>query len=363
MDGSADEASQLRKERALLLGELSTLRAKFELTLQTLRSLLGLQLSCSWADIVENVELLTRLADGRKGQDPNPEAEEREVEELQQLLINAEMDLDEKERRLEEQQNRVQSLSNVLAKQQNVLDMTAAQLSNQQEQKELVAKQSEQLMSLTVERDRLKDERDRLWQEANQLRELNRVQQRRLQEKESQLSSMEASLATNQQILQKREQELGTMEADHQRQQLEIEELCEAVSWREGEVERVRSQLDVYEAAERRKHSYRAGSSSFLGHVASARSLDGSEPGSSLSSAQPSARGERRNESSVPSTPGAGIPHGAVSPVSSRRALRPVAPLASMDKEERAAFLAHFPMASRTERHLRHRIDDTKHKY
>lgn len=355
-----EEATQLQKERALLLGELSTLRAKFELTLQTLRSLLGLQLSCSWADIVEHVELLIRLADGRKGKEPN-DAEEREVEELQQLLLNAEMDLDEKERQLEEQQNRVQSLSNVLAKQQNVLDMTAAQLSDQQEQKDLVAKQSEQLMSLTLERDRLRDERDRLWQEANHLRELNHVQQRSLQEKESQLSSAEASLATNQQALLKREQELDALQADHQRQQVEIEELCEAAAWREGEVDRIRSQLDIYEAAERRKHSYRSGSSSFLGRVASARSLDGSEPGSSLSSAQPSARGERRNESSVPSTPGAGI-HGAVSPASSR-ALRPVAPLASMDKEERAAFLSHFPMASRTERHLRHRINDSNHRY
>ncbi|CAL1127840.1 unnamed protein product [Cladocopium goreaui] len=359
-----EEGTQLQKERALLLGELSTLRAKFELTLQTLRSLLGLQLSCSWADIVEHVELLTRLADGRKTKEAKEpsDAEEREVEELQQLLLNAEMDLDEKERQLEEQQNRVQSLSNVLAKQQNVLDMTAAQISNQQEQKDLVAKQSEQLMSLTLERDRLRDERDRLWQEANHLRELNHVQQRSLQEKESQLSSAEASLATNQQALLKREQELCALQADHQRQQVEIEELCEAVAWREGEVDRIRSQLDIYEAAERRKHSYRSGSSSFLGRVASARSLDGSEPGSSLSSAQPSARGERRNESSVPSTPGAGI-HGAVSPASSRRALRPVAPLASMDKEERAAFLSHFPMASRTERHLRHRINDSNHRY
>ncbi|CAK9048350.1 unnamed protein product [Durusdinium trenchii] len=355
-----EDVSQLRKERALLLGELSTLRAKFELTLQTLRALLGLELSCTWADIVEHVELLTRVADGRKGKEP-PDAEEREVEELQQLLLNAEMDLDEKEKQLEEQQNRVQSLSNVLAKQQNVLDMTAAQLSNQQEQKDMVSRQSEQLVALTVERDRLRDDRDRLRHEAEQLRELSHVQQRRLQEKESQLSSAEASLATNQQALFRREKELGALQADHQRQQVEIEELCEAVTWRDNEVEHIRSQLEVFEAAERRKHSYRSGSSTFLGRVASARSLDGSEPSSSIGSAQPSARGERRPESSVPSTPGAAPT--AVSPTSSRRALRPVAPLASMDKEERAAFLSHFPMASRTERHLRHRIDSSKHKY
>ncbi|CAK9048354.1 unnamed protein product [Durusdinium trenchii] len=245
-----EDVSQLRKERALLLGELSTLRAKFELTLQTLRALLGLELSCTWADIVEHVELLTRVADGRKGKEP-PDAEEREVEELQQLLLNAEMDLDEKEKQLEEQQNRVQSLSNVLAKQQNVLDMTAAQLSNQQEQKDMVSRQSEQLVALTVERDRLRDDRDRLRHEAEQLRELSHVQQRRLQEKESQLSSAEASLATNQQALFRREKELGALQADHQRQQVEIEELCEAVTWRDNEVEHIRSQLEVFEVGRR----------------------------------------------------------------------------------------------------------------
>eukprot|EP00913_Durusdinium_trenchii_P013646 g12813.t1 len=376
------KVSQLRKERALLLGELSTLRAKFELTLQTLRALLGLELSCTWADIVEHVELLTRVADGRKGKEP-PDAEEREVEELQQLLLNAEMDLDEKEKQLEEQQNRVQSLSNVLAKQQN----------------------------------------------AEQLRELSHVQQRRLQEKESQLSSAEASLATNQQALFRREKELadepesfggtdsapnpvevllfslgacqeittkafanamgvplkrvsvelqghidlrgffavdesiragfnkieGTFTVESPADTETIEKLKAAVDAHcpvkdmLQAVEHIRSQLEVFEAAERRKHSYRSGSSTFLGRVASARSLDGSEPSSSIGSAQPSARGERRPESSVPSTPGAAPT--AVSPTSSRRALRPVAPLASMDKEERAAFLSHFPMASRTERH------------
>eukprot|EP00439_Symbiodinium_sp_Y106_P030610 s2042_g3.t1 len=140
---SPEELARLLKERSLLLGELGTLRAKFELTLQTLRSILGLELNCSWADIVEHVELLGRLADGHKGQDKSikegrkledrsyqraskdveeDDDEESETEELRQLLLQAEMDLDEKEAQLEEQCARVRDLSDVLSKQQNACD-------------------------------------------------------------------------------------------------------------------------------------------------------------------------------------------------------------------------------------------------
>ncbi|CAE7603880.1 unnamed protein product, partial [Symbiodinium natans] len=278
---SPEELVRLRKERSLLLGELGTLRAKFELTLQTLRSLLGLHLNCSWADIVEHVELLARLADGHKGQvksikeeEEEVDDEETEMEELRQLLLQAEMDLDEKEQQLEEQCARVRDLSDVLSKQQNVLDMTCAQLSNQNEQKDLVSKQRDELLRTAAERDRLSDERNRLREETRKLRELSTVQQKHLHEKESQLAVAEASLVEKQTSLVRREQELGDLQADHQRQQAEIEELCDVVASRDDEVERIRSQLEVYEAADRRKHSYHPSPSdaSLVGRLASSRS-------------------------------------------------------------------------------------------
>lgn len=356
---SPEELARLRKERSLLLGELGTLRAKFELTLQTLRSILGLELNCSWADIVEHVELLGRLADGHKGQDKSfkeeeGDDEESEAEELRQLLLQAEMDLDEKEQQLEEQCARVRDLSDVLSKQQNVLDMTCAQLSNQNEQKDLVSKQREELLRTTADRDRLNDERNRLREETRKLRDLNVFQQKHLQEKESQLAVAEASLVEKHTCLARREQELGDLQADHERQRAEIEELCDVVASRDDEVGRIRSQLEVYEAAERRKHSYRPGpcDGSFVGRLASSRSgpLEdtGSGPPSSASSAYPSARGSApRYNDSVPSTPGA------QSPVTSSSLRRPMRPVLSMDRDERAAFLSHFPMASRTERLMR----------
>ncbi|CAE7299165.1 unnamed protein product [Symbiodinium sp. CCMP2592] len=239
--------------------ELGTLRAKFELTLQTLRSILGLELNCSWADIVEHVELLGRLADGHKGQDKSikeeDDDEESEAEELRQLLLQAEMDLDEKEQQLEEQCARVRDLSDVLSKQQNHVARTCAQLSNQNEQKDLVSKQREELLRTTADRDRLNDERNRLREETRKLRELNVFQQKHLQEKESQLAIAEASLVEKHTSLARREQELGDLQADHERQRAEIEELCDVVASRDDEVDRIRSQLEVYEAAERRKHS------------------------------------------------------------------------------------------------------------
>ncbi|CAE7894938.1 unnamed protein product, partial [Symbiodinium microadriaticum] len=162
---SIQELARLRKERSLLLGELGTLRAKFELTLQTLRSILGLELNCSWADIVASqlqsgVDRISSLHPGHKlrersirndpqdggGQDEWKEEkqedeeyrsgdsgqeltrqeedddEESEAEELRQLLLQAEMDLDEKEQQLEEQCARVRDLSDVLSKQQNAGD-------------------------------------------------------------------------------------------------------------------------------------------------------------------------------------------------------------------------------------------------
>ncbi|CAJ1397944.1 unnamed protein product [Effrenium voratum] len=94
-----------------------------ELTLQTLQSLVGVE-GCSWAELLERVESLVRLAEGRKSK--APEDEEREVEELQGLLLQAEMDLDEKEQQLEEQSARVRDLSAVLAKQQNAWASTSA---------------------------------------------------------------------------------------------------------------------------------------------------------------------------------------------------------------------------------------------
>ncbi|CAJ1439563.1 unnamed protein product [Effrenium voratum] len=137
-----------------------------------------------------------------------------------------------------------------------------------------------QLLAVTAERARLKEERELLRQEAQKFRELSHQQQKTLQEKEGQLAAAAASLTKQASSLQQRDQELGAAQAQTQRQQQEIEELCEAVAWRDEEVDKIRAQLEVYEAAERRKHSYRPASHTFINRIGSVRSLeDGSESG------------------------------------------------------------------------------------
>eukprot|EP00931_Biecheleriopsis_adriatica_P027926 TRINITY_DN16709_c0_g2_i2.p1 TRINITY_DN16709_c0_g2~~TRINITY_DN16709_c0_g2_i2.p1 ORF type:complete len:553 (+),score=158.09 TRINITY_DN16709_c0_g2_i2:225-1883(+) len=375
-----EELHWLRRERSLLLGELGSLKAKFEITLQTLRSILGLELSCSWADIVEHTEALATsvrrrpkaVASQKRGQQDTRQEDDEEgeddesVEDTAALLLQAEMDLDDKEQQLEattrqseERQARIKDLSDVLAKQQDLLDMTSAQLSDQQEQKDTIAKQHQQILQLSSERDRFREE-------VQKFRETSQLQEQQLREKDGQLNALEGALSKSETSLVRRQQEYEVVQVDCERQRQEIQELETAVALRDEEVAKVRSQLEVHEAAERRRHSYRPNGAGFgCRNTRSTSALldDGaSEHGSSVSSARPSARGpgNRAPSDGVPSTPG-DRPHNASSTPSEglrRPGLRPSPPLVTMDKDERAAFLSHFPMASRTERHLRSRIDD-----
>mmetsp|Transcript_63132 Transcript_63132/g.113641 ORF Transcript_63132/g.113641 Transcript_63132/m.113641 type:complete len:565 (-) Transcript_63132:90-1784(-) len=369
-----EELHWLKRERALLFGELGGLKAKFEITLQTLRSILRLQPSCSWADILEQCEALAsvkrkdRLLGGSHQSDSQPSDDCCEEDGTAALLLQAEMDLEEREQQLEEQLSRLRDLSDVLTKQQNLLDMTDAKLADHTEQKELVDSQQKQLSELSIDH-------DHSFKEAEKLREVVQLQEERLHEKDGQVAALEAALAQKELALLRRDQEFDQSQSDCERQRADIEELLEAVALREEDVQWMRAQLEKHEAAERRRQSYRPtnGGTGTSGNVLGGRSSqstsalqdDGStsEPGSSASSARPSARGVGgvRYESSLPSTPArqpVTVP--AASGDAPRRiALRPAQPLVTMDKQERAAFLTHFPMASRTERHLRTRIEDS----
>eukprot|EP00439_Symbiodinium_sp_Y106_P036965 s2042_g4.t1 len=225
---------------------------------------------------------------------------------------------------------------------------------------DLVSKQREELLRTTADRDRLNDERNRLREETRKLRELN----------ESQLAVAEASLVEKHTSLARREQELGDLQADHERQRAEIEESFATWSPRAMTRPRAAAHSAARKDALARIRLQRGGSTATVLALAMAPSLAawrplavghwkilapgrsaGVLPPSSVSSAYPSARGSApRYNDSVPSTPGV------QSPVTSSLR-RPMRPVLSMDRDERAAFLSHFPMASRTERLMRSRID------
>jgi len=344
--------------------EIANWKAKFELMVQTFRSILRLEPGCSWADVLEKAEALANGKSGKsqngvKDNDGDVETEDELHETVDaRLLAEAEIDLELKEEQLEEQSCDIRRLTSTKSRQEELLDMSERKLEELLELKALSEQHAAELLAA---------EQHRFCEEAQKFRELSQLQEERLHDKEGQLATLEAALAKQELEVYRREEQLRESQLEVERQRADIEELCEAVSYRDEEMSKMKSQLEVYDAAERRRHSYRVNGSGALGNRTSRSTstlLDdgGSEHGSSVGSARPSARGPGpRHHDAIPSTPSTDRPaHMVSSPSESglRRGLRPPPPMATMDKDERAAFLSHFPMASRTERHLRSRIDE-----
>eukprot|EP00933_Yihiella_yeosuensis_P019795 TRINITY_DN15993_c0_g1_i1.p1 TRINITY_DN15993_c0_g1~~TRINITY_DN15993_c0_g1_i1.p1 ORF type:complete len:541 (+),score=140.30 TRINITY_DN15993_c0_g1_i1:73-1695(+) len=372
---NAEELQWLRHERALLMGDLGSVKAKFEITLETLRSILCLQPGVTWADILESTEA---LAHGKIGQrslssQGHPSQVSGAVDETSELLLQAERDLEEKEMQLEEKEQllqereqqleertaRIRKLCQVLSKQQGILDKTNDHLADHKDLKDLVNRQQQQLLELSVDR-------DRFCEEASKLREEVQLREDRLHEKDGILAGLEAALAQKETELLSREEQIRFNLEEADRQRLEIEELYLTVTQREDELQYTKDQLEAYEAAERRHHSYRSANGSRMMSARSAGGASGhlfddvsSEVGSSVSSARPSARGPGGPRYESAPSLGARPQSASTGHLRGRPLHQPAQPLATMDKDERTAFLSHFPMASRTERHMRTRIEDS----
>mmetsp|Transcript_78048 Transcript_78048/g.181013 ORF Transcript_78048/g.181013 Transcript_78048/m.181013 type:complete len:426 (-) Transcript_78048:242-1519(-) len=297
---------QLCRERATLLSDLCSLRAKFELTLETLRSVLRLGADATWADIIERSEMLAQAGgDGTYGNSLAP------------TLTDAELEREQLEENLEAQTAYNARLRELLQKQQQLLDMTA-----QLDWKDA----SERAETLLVERDTLHKQLQQ--QQDNMVR-----QERVIREQAQRIASVEAELEHGQELL-------AAATAEQQRERAEVRELVDALARQEDLVEHLKAQLQVHEAAERRRHSYHPAGRGVAEDV-------GSEFSSSVGSARTSARGPPSRV-------------GSEQDVSFKIRAQAARPIEEMDKDERDAFLSHFPMASRTERHMRNRLEDRR---
>jgi len=152
-------------------------------------------------------------------------------------------------------------------------------------------------------------------------------EQERCKERDSQIAVLKEQLAT-------KEAECQRFRKDTERQNKVVKELTEGLASANAANERCREQLQVYEAADRRAYSYAPRSPKTLDDNASGKDA--------VSSPLPSSR----------EMPGS-------APTSARARPKPNVSK-QMDDNERDAFLSHFPMASRTERLLRNRIEQEK---
>jgi hypothetical protein len=351
---------RLQKERVVLLCDLNSVKAKFELTLQTLRATLRLGPEATWADLLEHAEA---LADGHLGGNDGATADQ------------ADQEREALEEKVEAQQAHISRLRELLQKQQKLLDMTAGQIHDQHQKEK---KQGEELQTLEQQSksaqeiaqaqaakiDALTAHTEKLTKELQVQRGTCAHLEAQLQAEAQQHRDDAARDAANfrreadkteelQQLLASRDADVKRAKADYERQKAVIKELTDALASQNAAYDDMRDRLDVHESEHRRIHSYKArtpdnriSNCSYGGDVASP---------SRVSTSQISARGamSARQELTNGSTTLAGY-HG--NPAVSMRTGQ------AMDENERDAFLSQFPMAQRTERAMRNRMEGERRK-
>jgi len=374
------------KRRLLLAGVCQEHdQAKAEVTLQTMRAILGLSHVSTWGDIVEQTESLVQRARSSGQAFDDPEIVADAVASAREEAWQADLECERLEEKLTAEVQRTQQLRDILQKQQHLLDMTAGQIERQnQDQKQrdeafsaLEVKEQQQRTNMIDQEERiglLMDELATYQQELENTTSKCTQQEQDLQAAVGQIAHLEVQLQNTQQELSARDTECASLKEDVLRysasaeqnykdaEQLgaECRELKERLMLQEDHFEKLRMELQVHEAEKRRKNSYRTGPLSSRG-TASLCSLPRGTPGAdddALSAAgtdysidMGTARSSGRlhsGYSSVSATPRLGN-RGTSSSAT-----------ADMTNEERDAFLSHFPMASRTERVMRDRLEERR---
>lgn len=343
-DGISGEAlsARLRREKAVLLCEVNSSKAKFDLTMQTLRSILRLDATASWADVLEAVESLARNPSRVGASLGKPEEEEVELEK-EQL-----------EDRLEASEEQCSRLSDLLQRQQKLLDLTASQMADHFQESQ---RQAEHVSGLELEKSSYEETNAALaskvdtltaacakhQEESQTQRDLARsfeeqahAEMRKLSEEQDRCQDLTSQIAELKEQLAAREGECKRYRVDSERQNKVIKDLTEGLACANAANDRSRQQLQVYEAADRRTFSYAPRSPKAIDDNASTMDAVGS-----------------------PCLSARGSEAALNVPVSARG--KPKASASKqMDDAERDAFLSQFPMASRTERLLRNRLEHDK---
>jgi len=380
---------RLQRERVVLLCDLNSIKAKFDLTLQTLRAALRLSADASWADVMEQAEALgnahypsSLAASGSRATVTDAEAEQ------------AEMEREAMEDKLESQSCHITRLRELLQKQQRLLDMTAGQIQEQHQQSKRQAEQAaaiEQHQSKEQERsaaqavriDGLTIHNEQITEELKMQRDLARQLEEQLcaevQQRHENSVKQEATCKREvervgeiREQLTAREADVKRYRSDCEKQKHVLKELTDSLQVQNEAYEALRGKVEVQEADHRRHYSYQARTPDHRRLNSGADDIQ--SPGTNVTASPPaptstSARGPRsaRQEQSngtfhgysgptaVPSGPWCG--ESQASAASSARGPPKSAQKVEMDDDERDAFLSHFPMASRTERNIRNRLD------
>eukprot|EP00929_Paragymnodinium_shiwhaense_P115258 TRINITY_DN84003_c0_g1_i1.p1 TRINITY_DN84003_c0_g1~~TRINITY_DN84003_c0_g1_i1.p1 ORF type:complete len:533 (+),score=138.09 TRINITY_DN84003_c0_g1_i1:52-1599(+) len=413
--GDAQDASPaaphgVREEDVRLHHEHEGMKAKFELTLQTLQAVLRIPVGCTWADVVEKVDALAheeqakagrsrahssedrrRSQDDKSRGDGSPAADDQEDVDPELALAReetrqADMECERLEEQLEAQSARVAQLRELLRKQQRLLDLTALQIENQDAQSQrqgealadLEAKEAV-LLNEVANKDRqiaaMLEERSHLQEDISQRTETTRKQEQELREKAARLVQLEEELRITRweltasednsqhqrQEIERQAQELERLRLDSERRREEGSELSHKYSLECQHTEHLRGQLQVYEAAERRRCSYNTGAQG--NRAPSLHSVGtGSESDSTLLTVDQVPMSARSGYGSARRQGGEGSEFNGSERGFPLFASRSGAASTSdlLDNQERDAFLSHFPMASRTERQFRDKLEERR---
>lgn len=362
------EAARVQRERVVLVCDLNSTKAKFELMLQTLRSIFRLGNDATWVDMLERAEALAEGNDAQCNNSvPSGAASRYRVGDFE--LDEAEVEREHLEERLEAQILQVARLRELLHRQQRLLDMTAEQIAELHQQNK---QQAEEIADLKTQEEEtsarmsaLQEESESLQQEVFLQRELAAQYEHQLKSEAHRHEELENNAASHIQDqavqLETLNNELIERDRDVERYQSEaetcrskMEALETYIGHQNEDIDRLRDSLQVYEEAERRKYSYQArtppdnrrGScdSSTVGSPEERASPSDGASSTQLSSLRGSQRATR-NESSV--TNGLG----------NKRVAQAI-----IDDSDRDAFLSQFPMSSRTERQMRNRMETDRRK-
>jgi len=380
---------RLQRERVVLLCDLNSVKAKFQLTLQTLRSVLRLGAEATWADVLEHAEALGNSHYSSGHATPGARAvTDAEAEQ-------AELERESLEENLSDKTGQIARLRELLQKQQRLLDLTAGQIQEQHQQskkqaeqhaiselkqandQEVVDAQAEKIDALTSHSERLNDQLQIKHDHATQLEEtlLLEVQQRDevCQKQETALKREADRIADLREHVASREADAKRHKDDSNLQKQIIKDLTESLTRQTEDNEVLRDKVEVHEQAHTRRLIYSARTPD--DRKSQGPADDGGSPDSARPS-QPSARGlrsarqEQSNGSLLGYSAAAGAAAGPASYAGGSQASAPSsvrgAPQSArqvvFDDDERDAFLSQFPMAQRTERNLRNRIESDRKK-
>merc|ERR1712232_611 len=144
---------------------------------------------------------------------------------------------------------------------------------------------------------------------------------------------------------------------DLERVHIECAELMDRLAREQEHNENLRSQLQAHEATERRRFSYNARRPAARAGLAPSASVG------TLASVDELVDSSPRTPSESSTRSGRAFGTGIRTPLSQHSSIGPDS-TSMMDKDERIAFLSHFPMASRTERVIGDRIEEKRrHNY